>query len=392
MSMTEPPVPHEPPVLNRQPHIRVAKSSYGGGLLRKLNASIPSNWYQTFKPTAFIDLNHHLVRRWFHEGIVRRWHGLDLRAIDGSTLRLPDTPDAIATFGQMFPAHSAPATLARISQVYDPLNGLILDALIAPYHRDERDLLVEHLVTLEAGCLLLLDSGYPAFWVFAALQARKIAWCARVALDTWSVVRNFLAAGQDDAVVLLEPHAEALADCRARGLSVLPIRVRLIRVLLPTGEVEVLMTSLLACDDYPAEAFAGLYHLRWTQEECYKCFKCRVEVENWSGKSALTIDQDFHAKVLALNLTAVLARAAQDVVDDRCRDDIHPKQVNMTPPLGPMRGALTRLLTRSDPLELLRALITPVPRPVEPIRPGRSSPRRKGPRLHGYHMAYKPCT
>ena len=347
---------------------------------------------QKLKPSAFIDLNQDLVRRWYRDAPVRRWRGLDLRAVDGSTLRLPDTPDAIATFGRMFPAHSAPATLARISQVYDPLNGLILDALIAPYQRDERNLLVEHLATLEAGCLLLLDSGYPAFWVFAALQARKIAWCARVALDTWSVVRNFLAAGQDDAVVLLEPHAEALADCRARGLSGLPIRVRLIRVLLPTGEVEVLMTSLLACDDYPAEAFAGLYHLRWTQEECYKCFKCRVEVENWSGKSALTIDQDFHAKVLALNLTAVLARAAQDVVDDRCRDDIHPKQVNLTHALCAMKGALIRLLTRSDPLELLRVLITAVARTVEPIRPGRSSPRRKGPRLHGYHMAYKPCT
>src|SRR3954449_2577047 len=49
MSMTEPPVPHEPPVLNRQPHIRVAKSSYGGGLLRKVNASIRSNWYQAFR-------------------------------------------------------------------------------------------------------------------------------------------------------------------------------------------------------------------------------------------------------------------------------------------------------------------------------------------------------
>src|SRR3954468_3150289 len=49
MSMTEPPVPHEPPVLNRQPHIRVAKSSYGGGLLRKLNASIRSNWYHTLR-------------------------------------------------------------------------------------------------------------------------------------------------------------------------------------------------------------------------------------------------------------------------------------------------------------------------------------------------------
>jgi hypothetical protein len=269
---------------------------------------------QKLKPTAFIDLNRHLVRRWVHEVAVRRWHGLDVRAIDGSTLRLPDTPDAIATFGQMFPAHSAPATLARISQVYDPLNGLILDALIAPYHRDERDLLVEHLAALEAGCLLLLDMGYPAFWLFAALQTRKLDWCARVALDSWSVVRNFLAAGQDDAVVTLQAHAEVQADCRTRGLPTTPIRVRLIRVPLPTGEVEVLMTSLLDAEDVPTDAFAELYHLRWAQEENYKRFKCRVEVENWSGKSALSIFQDFHAKVLALNLTAVLVSTAQEIL------------------------------------------------------------------------------
>jgi hypothetical protein len=222
---------------------------------------------QKLKPSAFIDLNRHLVRRWVHEVAVRRWHGLDVRAIDGSTLRLPDTLDAIATFGQMVPAHSAPATLARISQVYDPLNGLILDALIAPYHRDERDLLVEHLAALEAGSLLLLDMGYPAFWLFAALQTRKLDWCARVALDSWSVVRNFLAAGRDDAVVTLQAHAEVQADCRTRGLPATPIRVRLIRVPLPTGEVEVLMTSLLDAVDVPTEAFAELYHLRWAQEE-----------------------------------------------------------------------------------------------------------------------------
>ena len=347
---------------------------------------------QKLKPSAFIELNRHLVRRWYHDAPVRRWCSLEVRAVDGSTLRLPDTPDAIATFGQMFPAHSAPATLARISQVYDPLNKLILDALIAPYHRDERELLVEHLAALEAGCLLLLDMGYPAFWVFAALQTRKIAWCARVALDTWSVIRDFLAAGQADAAVTLEPHTEALADCRAHGLPTTPIRVRLIRVLLPTGNIEVLMTSLLDPDTYPAEEFAELYHLRWAQEECYKCFKSRVEVENWSGKSAITIFQDFHAKVLALNLTAVLASTAQAIVDDRCHGDGHPKQVNMTYALCAMKNALVCLLTRANPVELLRRVIDIVARTVEPVRPGRSYPRRKGPRLHGYYMAYKPCT
>jgi hypothetical protein len=227
--------------------------------------------------------------------------------------------------------------------------------------------------------------GYPAFWLFAVLQTRKLDWCARVALDSWSVVRNFLAAGQDDAVVTLQAHAEALADCRFAhdpdpGAS----------DPLPTGEVEVLMTSLLDAEDVPTDAFAELYHLRWAQEESYKRFKCRVEVENWSGKSALSIFQDFHAKVLALNL--VLASTAQEIVDDRRRDDSHPKQVNLTHALCAMKDALVRLLTRANPVELLRRLIEILADTVEPIRPGRSNPRRKGPRLQGYYMAYKPCS
>ena len=53
-------------------------------------------------------------------------------------------------------------------------------------------------------------------------------------------------------------------------------------------------------------------------------------MENWSGKSSLTIRQDFHAKVFTLNLTAVLTRTAQQPVDEHHRGDNHPKQVNLT--------------------------------------------------------------
>jgi len=292
----------------------------------------------------------------------------------------------------MFPIHSAPVTLARISQVYDPLNGLILDAVIAPYQRDERDLLVEHLDTLEAGSLLLLDMGYPAFWLFAALHTRKVDWCARVALDSWSVVRTFLAAGQDDLVVTLQAPVEAQTTCRARGLPTTPIRGRLIRVGLPTGEIELRMTSVLEAETSPAQEFAELYQLRWAQEEGDKCFKSRGEVEKWSGTSALSIRQDFHAKVLALNLTAVLVSTAQEVVEDRHRDDHHPKQVNRTHALCAMKDAVVRLLTCANPMALLQRLIEIFADTVEPVRPGRSSPRRKGPRLHGYYTAYKPCS
>ncbi len=168
---------------------------------------------QKLNPTAFIELNRHLIQRWYHDAPVRRWRGFDLRAIDGSTLRLPDTPDAIAQFGQMFPAHSDPATLARISQ--DPLNGLILDALIAPYQQDERELLVEHLAALEAGSLLLLDCGYPAFWA----RSRRAS-STGVALDTWSVTSWQATTRRSSLTVKLK---------RPAGLPTTAIPVRLIR-------------------------------------------------------------------------------------------------------------------------------------------------------------------
>ncbi len=34
--------------------------------------------------------------------------------------------------------------------------------------------------------------------------------------------------------------------------------------------------------------------------------KCRLEVENFSGKSPLSVYQDFHAAVLSKNMTAML--------------------------------------------------------------------------------------
>jgi hypothetical protein len=88
----------------------------------------------------------------------------------------------------------------------------------------------------------------------------------------------------------------------------------------------------------------------------------------------------------------VLTRTAQQQVDEHHCGDSHPKQVNLTRALCAMKGTLVRLLTQPDPLELLRALINVFARTVEPVRPERLYPRRKGPRLHGYHMAYKPCS
>ena len=47
------------------------------------------------------------------------------------------------------------------------------------------------------------------------------------------------------------------------GLDILPLKLRLLRVELDTGESEILITSLLDTQSHPHEQFAELYHLRW---------------------------------------------------------------------------------------------------------------------------------
>jgi len=344
------------------------------------------------KPSAFVELNNDFLLRLYRQAPIRRWRGLDLRSVDGTTLRLPDKPEVTGYFGQMVPAQGNPVTMARVSQLYDPLNHLVHDAVIDKYSCDERSLLVRNIEKLCPGSLLLLDAGYPAFWLFSQFRSKKIDWCVRMPLNSWTIVQDFLATRKNDIVVTLNPTSKMMADCIRHNVPEEPIRVRLIRVILSTGETEVLMTSLLDINEYDINDFSALYFLRWGHEEHYKRFKARMEVEFWTGNSVLSIFQDFFAKVFSLNLTMALVNIAQETVDACHANDKHPKQVNVAHAICAMKGSIVTLLNRSNPFLLLRNLIMSFAGAVEAVRSERSYPRRQGHHLHRRHMSYKPCT
>jgi len=59
-----------------------------------------------------------------------------------------------------------------------------------------------------------------------------------------------------------------------------------------------------------------LYHQRWPVEEDYKLIKCRIQIENFSGKTVHSVYQDFHAKVFAKNLASILIRSVSKRIVD----------------------------------------------------------------------------
>ena len=132
--------------------------------------------------------------------------------------------------------------VARFSRLYDVLNHFVIEADIQPLSSGERVLAGEHLLATESGDLLLYDRGYPAFWLFAHHHHEQRHFCARLPKNFCAETEAFRTSEQKTAIVTLAPGREARKQCEAYGLPTDPIEVRLIKVKLNTGEIELLAT------------------------------------------------------------------------------------------------------------------------------------------------------
>lgn len=350
--------------------------------------------------TAFPALNHAFVETLYASGsrALKTWKGFRLCAIDGSQLRLPKEPAVQEYFGcHSGSAQQAKQAMGLCSVYYDVLNDIALDACLEPTTASERDCLAYHLEVAAPRDLLLIDRGYNAFWVMSTLCERQQAFCLRARTGRDLIAKQFAESGAQEATVSYTPNRSSRAYCEQFGLSTEPVTLRLIRVDLP-NEVEVLITNLDNSKRYPARLFKRLYHLRWGVETYFRRAKYQQEVEAISGKSVGVVLQDFHATVLAGNLTAALALAGRKYLHEQKGDTGMNEKgdylINFAQAFAKMKQygfalwsmpgkALNRYL---ENLAQLLALSH------ERIRPDRSEPRhltKFNKRLH--HMAYK-CT
>jgi hypothetical protein len=361
-----------------------------GLAMHALSASAFCQARQKLQARALMRLSDHLVATFQARFAWRRWHGRRLLAVDGSTVRLPPSPDVVATFGP--PPEGSRIPLGRVSVLYDVLNAVVVEAELVATDVGERVLAGEHLAATGADDLVLYDRGYPAFWLFALHALEQRDFCMRVPVAFSKEVEAFVASGAPTATVVFTPGPEARRQCEVYRLPSAPLHVRLVRVTLAGGESEVLATSLLDEAAFPTHVFKELYHLRWCVEEQYKRAKCRVEIENFSGRSALSVLQDFYAKIFTMNLTAILVWVAQAIADRLYAARRLPYRVNFANALSKMKHAVARLLLGLGGQELVTTLVLAMAASVEAVRPDRSAPRNMKPaKAQGFHSNYKRC-
>jgi hypothetical protein len=332
-------------------------------------------------PTAFIELNRILVDEFYNDNKLQTYRGFRVIGVDGSTLQLPDSQSIREKYGTC----SNHMAMARISHAYDPLNGITLDAIMNPYAASERPMAYNHILNIQpSNCakdLYLFDRGYPSISLIYFLISQGKDFVMRASTGWLSAVKNVLISGKRDVVIELFP-SMTTGKQRDEFRELFPniclktsIKVRVLIINLPTGEKEILVTSLIDKTKYKYKIFKELYHLRWGTEENYKFHKVRIEIENFSGKTPHAIEQDFNASVFTANVRALIAEEAQGELDQ-----VYPKEqkkhayiINKNISISILKDEIVKVLSnpKADLNDFCTRLKQDMKKSVVPIRPGR---------------------
>jgi hypothetical protein len=361
--------------------------------IRKVTKGAFSQARSGLNPSAFVEMNDNVCGTFYTQAPYLRWKQHRLLAVDGSRLLLPNHKTVKEEFGEygFGPNADSKRSMAIISMLYDVLNLVTLDAQIAPYSSNERELLYQHLTKIKKGDLLLLDRGYPSLAILFLLSAIGVEYCIRMKEDWWLKVKEFSESGKREQIVTFDlPGKDRELFEQYPHMADKPIRCRLVSVTLENGEKEILCTSLIDYKKYNYEDIEELYHYRWNEEEGYKLLKARAEIECFSGKTALAVKQDFHAKIFALSYCAILAFPIEEKVRKESEEskNKHLQKINRTSALSMLRNISVSVLLKQQIEKGLRAFDDIVFKTREIVRPGRKYERKKRPKkLH--HMNYK---
>jgi hypothetical protein len=329
-------------------------------------------------PEVFRHLSEVIISNYYtkdNDGLTL-FKGFRVLAVDGSRITLPCTADLKKHYGVTRNQSKVELVQARASVLYDVLNALVLDAALEHINKGERELALLHAYQQKAGDLIIYDRGYPSYDFIDEHIKSNIDFLIRVKTShCFAAVAAFIASGKKSIVTEIYPRGKQSFKDKAYDKNT-GLKVRLVRVELPGGEVEILITSLLDSNKHPHKLFKELYFLRWGIETFYDELKNKLKVEHFTGYSVSSIQQDFFCAIFISNLQSVIVNDLQEEITKRDQQRKYNYKVNTNLSYGFLKNRILELLHRQAPLEsIFQELETLFLNNTIPIRNNRNNTR-----------------
>lgn len=346
---------------------------------KKTSASSWSKARKKLNYTAFIELNEKAIVETVYENEHHRFGKFRLVAVDGTTVILPNEKSIYAEFGVLETANQDPNykgeyTCSKASVLYDVINHIGINATMGKCNASERDQLLNHLQYLDKNDLLVLDRGYPSYFLFAFLIKNSHEFVMRCSKNAFGAVQRLVASRETDIIVTLKPSSKS--EIRKLGLPE-EIKVRFVKVQKSDSRVYILATSLLDQQLYARDFFSEIYDLRWEIETFFDIIKNRLSLENFTGKTVESVYQDFFSTFLITGLESVFTDDAQKVLDKKIYNK-QPQVVNKSTSFSAIKDHVLELFYSDKSDDLIFAELTEYfltnPRSLQK---GRYVPRKK---------------
>lgn len=332
------------------------------------------------KPQVFTRLSTLLVSEFYTDNEIaeKRWNGFRILAVDGSSITLPFTTELKNIYGEARNQTDTSTVQARVSVLYDVLNHYTLDSTLSPNSIRERTLALQHLANTNTRDLVIYDRGYPSYDFINEHNQRDVNYLMRVKVSFSTITKAFVASKKTSRIVEIYPGKNVPVQEKAYDRDT-PIKVRLIRVELPSGETEVLMTSLFSGKKYPNGIFKELYFKRWKVETFYDQLKNKLKIEHFSGYSNQSIQQDFNAAIFVSNMQTLIVGDLEEEVLETTKNRKLTYKVNTNLSYGFLKNKIiTLLFSNTDISEIVNQLKVLFKQNLVPIRPNRSNQRNIG--------------
>ncbi len=335
-----------------------------------------------FSYKLFVDLNKDIiVKEFYNDKSYKRYKGFRLIAIDGTRVSVPDnqeTREYFNTIPTQTPSGKVGEHVRAIASVaYDVMNNIVIDSTITHSRESERALAINHLKHLGKEDLVILDRGYPSYELVSDCYDKGINFLIRCG-TSWIKEISLMKNSNKESEIITLKRSRLRVQKNKTNLTD-EIQLRLVKVILDSGEVEILATSLLDEELYPTEEFKRLYWQRWGVETFYGVIKGRLSLENFTGKSVESIKQDFYSTIFLSNLETILTEDAENELKKRSQNNKYKQKVNKAISFNAIKDNLFYLLcTESDIDKLIIKLNKIFIQTPVPIRPNRKFERSKG--------------
>lgn len=349
------------------------------------------------KLTFFIDLFSFTVKLFYlRKNYIKRWKSYLLLAVDGTGIRVPDTPSNRTLIGMHKNQHGGIAA-CKILAVHDVLNRVLFHVFLHP--RAVAELVALHLnfSAIPEDAITIYDRHYcDSLLLDRHLKSEKPC-LIRMKTKGIKVVERFMESGQTDDVVEFKIGERAYYSARDKyGLKnkhpkFSTFKIRLIRVELSTGETEVLATNLFNISKFPETDFKDLYAKRWGVETAFDEIKNQLKLGVFSGYKTNVVLQDLWSVFIFYNIRSMFLQQAQLQLD-KVKQDC---QINRNIAISILQNQWFNLLLSRQQDKYIKQAINLIIRYYEKrrIRPP-TERKRKQMRINERYMTeknYKPA-